>query len=120
MHEAVAQFVRSVQIKTCRVVNTPIVIFLCGGLIKTHAPVPVSARDYFYRYLQRNHPNILERVELAETINEWFEPDTFSDLLELEEYLADFSDLIVLFVESQAQSQNSARLLHPALCVLRP
>jgi hypothetical protein len=44
-------------------------------------------------------------VKLAEEINNWiinnhFDRNNFRDLLELEEYLADFSDLVIVFVES--------------------
>lgn len=100
MHEAVSLFARSVQIKTCRVVNTPNIIFLCGGATATDPTLPLSARDYFSRHLQQNLPEIFKRVKLAETINNWLIGDVFSDLLELEEHCADISDLIILFVES--------------------
>ena len=100
MHEAVSQFAQSVQIGTCRVVNTPNIIFLCGGATDTDPAPHLSARDYFWRHLQRDHPKISKRVKLAETINNWLVEDVFSDLLELEEHLADISDLIILFVES--------------------
>ena len=100
IHEAVSLFAQSVQINACRVVNTPNIIFLCGGPTDTDPAPLLSARDYFWRHLQQNHPEIFKRVKLAETINNWLVGDVFSDLLELEEHLADISDLIILFVES--------------------
>ena len=100
MHEAVSRWAQSVQIETCRVVNPPDTILLCGGVIGSATDPFRSARDYFQRYLRENHPDIFKRVKLAETISGWIKNTTFSDLLELEEYFADLSDLIVLFVES--------------------
>ena len=87
------------KIAECRIVSTPNFVFLCGGPTASNGP-EISARDHFYRYLLANAPQIERRVKLAETINSWFDHDTFGDLLELEEYLADVSDLIVIFVES--------------------
>jgi hypothetical protein len=39
-------------------------------------------------------------VRLAEDIGLWMDHGTFADLLEVEEYVADLADLIILFVES--------------------
>jgi hypothetical protein len=101
MDESIVEFVKSVRIESCRVINTPRLVFLCGGATADSKTAPVlSARDYFYRYIKSNEPNLLKRVRLAEEINDWFDEDTFADLLELEAYLADSSDLTILFVES--------------------
>jgi len=101
MDDSIVEFVKSVIIKSCRVSNTPHLVFLCGGIT---APLEKgrirSARDYFYRHVKRHAPLLAERLRLAEKINDWFDQDTFEDLLELEGYLADTSDLIILFVES--------------------
>jgi hypothetical protein len=101
MDESLAEFVKSVDIRSCRVSNTPHLIFLCGG-IAPHSPEgPIrSARDYFFRHVKLHAPILLPRIRLAEEINSWFDEDTFADLLELEVYLADSSDLTILFVES--------------------
>jgi hypothetical protein len=101
MDESIVEFVKSVEIKSCRVSNTPHLVFLCGGVTANSGTGPIrSARDYFYRYIKSQAPDLLERVRLAEEINAWFDEDTFADLLELEVYLADSSDLTILFVES--------------------
>jgi hypothetical protein len=50
--------------------------------------------------VRTNHPDISKRLRLAEQINDWFDQGIFAELLELEEYLADLSDVIILFVES--------------------
>jgi hypothetical protein len=101
MDESIVEFVKSVRIKRCRVSNAPQLVFLCGGATDDSKTAPIlSARDYFYRYIRSNEPNLLKRVRLAEEINDWFDEDTFADLLELEAYLADLSDLTILFVES--------------------
>ena len=102
MDGSIAEFVKSVKIDSCRVINTPQLIFLCGGPTASPASsIPIrSARDYFYRYISSKEPDLKKHIRLAEEINDWFDEDTFKDLLELEAYLADTSDLIVLFVES--------------------
>lgn len=100
MDDSIAGFVNSVDISHCRILNTPNFVFLCGGLTQKDSGPYLSARDYFHRHLKENHRDLAKRVKLAETINYWFDHDLFSDLLEVEEYLADLSDLIVVFVES--------------------
>src|SRR5262249_47805835 len=101
MDGSIAEFVKSVKIESCRVINTPQLIFLCGGPTGGQGSTRIrSARDYFYRYIHLHEADLKNRVRLAEEINDWFDEDTFADLLELEAYLADTSDLIVLFVES--------------------
>lgn len=65
-----------------------------------------SARDYFHRHLKRKKTDLAKRVKLAEDINNWFKKawfqnDTaFSDLVEVENYLAHLAAVTVLFVES--------------------
>jgi hypothetical protein len=58
-----------------------------------------SARDYFFRYIKTKSPAITSKVRLAEDIGRWLDHG-FTDLLEVEEYIAAFADLIILFVES--------------------
>ena len=95
-------FVRSLNVVRCRVQETPQLIFLCGGKIARGRRPYKSARDYFWRYLRKEEATLALRVRLAEDVNSWFreENERFSDLLELEEYLAHLSDIIILFVES--------------------
>jgi hypothetical protein len=99
MDDSIAAFVKSVEIADCRILNTPNFVFLCGGRTQESGSI-LSARDFFNRHITANEAELAGRVKLAETINDWFDHDIFSDLLELEGYLADLSDLIVLFVES--------------------
>src|ERR1035438_1009573 len=100
MDDPVLAFVKSVKVADCRIVNTPSLVFICGGVTRRDPHPYKSARDYFCRYLKKNHPNLDAKIRVAEVINRWFDHDIFSDLLELEEYIAAFADLIVLFVES--------------------
>jgi hypothetical protein len=101
MDSSIVEFIKSVSIASCRVTSTPQLVFLCGGVTANSRASPLrSARDYFYRYITAQAPNLAQRVRLAEEINDWFDQDTFPDLLELEIYLADLSDLTILFVES--------------------
>jgi hypothetical protein len=103
MVEPLLAFARSVKVAQCRILNTQDLIFLCGGRTSNqnhHGPPYQSVRDYFFQYIKANHPEIAKRLRLAEEINDWFDQGVFADLLELEEYLADLSDVIILFVES--------------------
>lgn len=101
MVESLLAFAQSVKVSACRVKNTPNLIFLCGGPQQSvKSPRYRSVRDYFFRHLKTNNPAIAPRVRLAEDISRWFDHSTFTDLLEVEEYVADLADLIILFVES--------------------
>ena len=101
MDDSIAEFVNSVDIGRSRVSNTPNFIFLCGGLTSKEGPC-LSARDFFDHHIRKHEEQLASRVKLAETINKkWGDSDLFTDLLELEEYLAELSDLIVVFVESE-------------------
>jgi hypothetical protein len=50
--------------------------------------------------VKTKQPEVAPRVRLAEDIGRWLDQGTFADLLEVEEYVADLADLIVLSVES--------------------
>ena len=100
MAYTVSDFAQSLLPLACRIRNTPNLIFLCGGKIASFGAVHGSARDYFYRHLKAHAPGLAKRVKLAEEVNAWFRSDVFPDLLELEAYLADLSDITILFVES--------------------
>ncbi|MEN6605007.1 MAG: hypothetical protein ABFD86_21575, partial [Bryobacteraceae bacterium] len=100
MDDPVAEFAGWVETKQCRIINTPSLLFLCGGPVEQEPKPYQSARDYFNRYLLKNEPAIAQRRMLAEELIGWFDQNTFDDVLELEEFLADLSDLIILFVES--------------------
>jgi hypothetical protein len=101
MAESLLAFAQSVNVRACRVKNTPNLIFLCGGPQQSvRSSRYRSVRDYFFRQRKTNNPAIAPRVRLAEDISRWFDHGTFTDLLEVEEYVADLADLIILFVES--------------------
>jgi len=107
MDDPVLAFAKSVRLVDCRIINTPNLIFLCGGptpflpLTQFDLAPYHSARDYFKRYMIKNQPDLYtRRVKVAEQINRRFEHDGFSDLLEFEERIAVFCDSILLFVES--------------------
>jgi len=117
MDDSITAFVNSVKITDSTILNTPNFVFLCGGRTQGSGPF-LSGRDYFNRYVNANDAKLAERVKLAETINDWFDQNTFSDLLELEAYLADLSDLIILFVESAGSIAElgafaTSDILHP-------
>lgn len=102
MADSLLAFAQSVRVNACRVYNTPRLVFLCGGPSKdASAPGEFqSARDYFFRYIKTKLPAIGTRVRLAENLGRWYDHDTFRDLLEVEEYIAEFAELIIIFVES--------------------
>jgi hypothetical protein len=89
-------------VSSCRVRNTPNLIFLCGGERQNpRSPKKYrSVRDYFFRYLAAHKPKIAPRLRLAEDIGRWLDHERFTDLLEVENYLADLAEVIILFVES--------------------
>ena len=84
MDASIREFVASIKIDKCRLFNTPRLIFLCGGATSkaSRASLYSSARDYFFRYVKLSAPEIAQRIRLAEQINDWFDQDTFGDLLE--------------------------------------
>jgi hypothetical protein len=89
-------------IDECRIIgsNRPDLVFLCGGETDRHSDKYLSARHFFQRHVEANDKALFKRLRLAESVNNWFDRETFADLLEVEEYLADLADLIILFVES--------------------
>jgi hypothetical protein len=95
-------FAESVKVSTCRVRNTPNLIFLCGGPPqKPRSPKQYrSVRDYFIRYVKVHKPTIAPKLRLAEDIGRWYDHERFTDLLDVENYLADLVEIIILFVES--------------------
>jgi hypothetical protein len=80
MDDSVVGFAKSVEAAKCRIFNTPRLVFLCGGPTKQDPAPYVSARDYFHRYLLKNHPDIVKRAKLAETIIDWFDENTYTDV----------------------------------------
>lgn len=94
------EFAKSVKIDDCRIINRPDLVFLCGGKTLNPRAQYLSARDYFWHHVKVENEPLHKRFRLAENVNDWFDHDLFSDLLEVEEYLADLAELIILFVES--------------------
>jgi hypothetical protein len=97
------KFTESVDPTKLRVVNFPAFIFFCGGSIP-HNSSPkgpfISVRHYILEYLKREHPEIANKIVLAETITDWFRGGFYKDLLTFEKDLAGLASAIVLFVES--------------------
>ena len=91
-------FTDSVDPSKFAIQNQPDYIFLCGGRLDDFDR---SLRAYFYRDKVKKNPTLLERVQLAENADEWYQSrKLFDDLLELEEHLAGLSACVLLFVES--------------------
>lgn len=101
---ALVDFAKSLRLDDCKIQNTPDLLFLCGGPMAARGPYR-SARDFFHRHLKKK-PDLARRVKLAEDINAWFKnawfrnETAFSDLVEVENYLAHLAGVTVLFVES--------------------
>jgi len=103
MVTSLVDFAQSLKVSSCRVRNTPNLIFLCGGPASQNPKAPrrcQSVRDYFLWYVRTNRPTIAPRLRLAEDIGRWLDHERFTDLLEVENYLADLAEIIILFVES--------------------
>lgn len=97
---ALDEFVLSVDVAGLRVKNSPRKIFLCGGKLSEHAGPPASCRQVFIEFIHSHRDDLKSKIMLAEQAGNWFDEQIFSDLLELEEMIADLSSLVVLFVES--------------------
>lgn len=97
----IVEFSNSIDLAKCKVNQPSRLIFLCGGKIAKRGPYQ-SARDFFYRQILRNHKDLAARVKLAEEVatSRLVDRKIFTDLLQLEDYLADLSTITILFVES--------------------
>lgn len=86
---------QSLDVDALRIIERPKPdIFLCGGADTT------SARHLFMKFAKKEH-DFSSRVVLAEeVITSWFRPDSYSNLLELEEDLASIASIIPIFLES--------------------
>ena len=65
MDDPALAFAKSVRLAGCRVINTPNLIFLCGGptpFTRDEIDPYLSARDYFKRYIIKNWPKLSARV----------------------------------------------------------
>jgi hypothetical protein len=92
------KFSESVNPASFTILSQPDYIFLCGGRLDDFKH---SLRAHFYKDKVQTNPDLLKRVQLAETADEWYQSRTlFADLLELEDHLAGLSACILLFVES--------------------
>lgn len=78
--------------------HAPDYIFLCGGRLDD---LTSSLRAQFYEKKVKADPDLLSRIQLAETADSWYlSRREFAHLLELEEHLAGLSACVLLFVES--------------------
>lgn len=94
-------FGSQIDLNASKVLNFPSVIFLCGGPIETGSGIQHSLRGIFYERLKLGHPNLFQRVVLAEDANRWSRAaEHYDQLLALENDLAYLSAVIMLFVES--------------------
>lgn len=77
-------------------------VFLCGGPNDTTTCATVlSARHLIYRELTSGrYSDLVDRLRLAEDIQDWFRDGTYSDLVTFEQHLASLSAVILLVVES--------------------
>lgn len=98
---ALEAFGSSIDPNASKVLNSPSLIFLCGGPIARDNEVQSSLRGLFLQRLRSHHPELCGRVLLAENANKWSKTAKhYDDLFKLEEDLAHLSAAILLFVES--------------------
>ena len=101
MSKSLEAFGASIDLDASKVLNSPSLIFLCGGLIQTPNGAQPSLRSLFYQRLEKDHPELHKLVLLAEKSNEWSKAAKHYDhLFTLENDLAYLSAVILLFVES--------------------
>lgn len=97
--ETAKEFVAAWDLDQTKVLRPSRLVFLCGGLLADAANEPASARDAFLRQFQ---DKIIggARIILAENANNMLPDSSFSNLLDLEEYIGAIVDSVILFVES--------------------
>lgn len=101
MDGLITELVSSLDIENFRINAFPSKIFLCGGTIdESHHQTFLSVRHYVYHYIQKNDPELFQKIVLAEHVNRWFRDSEYKDLLELETDLAGLVAVIPLFLES--------------------
>ena len=99
-----SQFINSIQLDSLRVKSPQPFIMVCGGLVETDSNKPIaSMRDAFNRII--NFPE-LEDAELilAENLTRDHSLEIghhYPDFLKFEDHIAQVSDLIILFSESE-------------------
>lgn len=76
------------------------VVFVCGGRTDVTSTTILSLRDAFMRLVNKDFLKKRE-VILAENLNGSFPFGTYEDILTLENHLAQISDVIILFSESE-------------------
>jgi hypothetical protein len=106
-------FGSSIDLDASKVLNFPSLIFLCGGPIETGSGIQPSLRALFYERLLKDHPELRERVLLAEEANKWSKAAKhYDDLFVLEDDLAHLSAVIMLFVESPGSIAELGSFCH--------
>ena len=101
-------FASSLDLNASRVLNSPSLIFLCGGPLTQETGDDPSARAIFYQRLKEEHQDLFKRVLLAEHANKWSRIGRqYGNLLDLENDLAGLSAVILLFVESAGSIPRS-------------
>jgi hypothetical protein len=101
MSNTLEAFGASIDLDASKVLNFPSLIFLCGGPVGSGIGAKPSLRGRFYRRMEQEHPDLFERVLLAEVANKWSKtPRHYDHLFDLENDLAYLSAVILLFVES--------------------
>jgi len=116
MSKTLEAFGSSINQDASRVLNSPSLIFLCGGRIGTENGLHRSLRALFHQRIQEDDPELYNRVLLAEDANKWARLDKhYAHLIELEDDLAGLSAAIVLFVESPGSIAELGAFCHDSV-----
>ena len=75
-------------------------VFLCGGMLDAAASKPSSVREALLRHLPLRSEINGTQIILAERATEALPGSNFTNLLDLEEYIAAVVDGVILIVES--------------------
>ncbi len=95
----ISKFLEIVDVDNIHVYTPTKNIFVCGGKIDVKSETPKSFREAFMRlYGDGKFPSYI--AILAEELNPFFPKGKYQDLLNLEEHIAQISELILLFSES--------------------
>lgn len=98
MNDQASAFFRTAQPDRSRIVYPQDVVFLCGGPLSNGTRTFSSIRDFIDRKADDTLPN--NTIVLAERASQKFDSGLFTDLIELETYIASIARVILLVCES--------------------
>lgn len=99
MQQLIQDISKAISSHQLRVQNFPSLVFLCGGVKNPTGP-NTSIRHAYHKHLKKTKSDLLEKIILAEKVNDWLDESPYSNLLSLEDELANLVSAIPIFLES--------------------